>query len=235
MSPVCLGKTRGVNPLAELKWDVAIERPSLRRAIRHRIRELKRPCRFAAENFLAANSRMDWLAVGLEGELVSLRIGIADNDAELLTRALGDLDWLRDRGEDLAKLVPDLGIEPSAESRAVLLCPRFQDDTRAAVRALPPGCIELVSYRCYRLRGQLEVVLDETGDNRPATIGTEPPTSESHRDPAPSSLRSPTMAPQESGRASKSTRAVLAKPNGFRTGLADADLRPYEGDLIDLD
>ena len=114
-------KTHGVGPLAELEWGVLAEPPALRRAIRHQLRSLDRSLRILAEDFLAADSTIDLLAVGGEGELVSIRIGRPGEDAALLTRSLSDLVWLRPRTRDLLKLVPGLGIEQSVDPPADFL------------------------------------------------------------------------------------------------------------------
>jgi hypothetical protein len=213
--------------MAELEWDTHPKRPSLRRAVRHRVRDFERPLRIAAENFLAAESRMDLLGVGLEGELVSLRIGVDEDDAQLLTRSLSDLSWLRARSEDLAKLVPDLGIEPSAEARALLLCTDFQDETRRAIECVSFGSIELITYRCYRHRGQLGVLLDHSSTARHKVFG------EDRLDPEATEPVGGTHSA-----ADPPDRPPLCTPetaSGFRTGLTDAELRPDADELIDMD
>jgi hypothetical protein len=213
--------------MAELEWDTNPKRPSLRRAVRHRVRDLERPVRIAAENFLVLESRMDLLGVGIEGELVSLRIGIGKEDATLLTHSLSDLAWLRSHGEDLARLVPDLGIEGAAKPRALLLCPSFRNETRSAIESLPLDSVELVTYRCYRNRGQLGVLLEHRSTARRAEGDDNSPDHDA-RDgldaaqlPAVPRPSLPIPAP---GAAS-----------GFRTGLTDADLRADASDLMDVD
>ena len=194
--------------MAEIEWEANPKRPSLRRAIRHRLPTLDRPFRVIAEDFLAAETRIDLLGVGDEGELVSLRIGDAGEDAELLTRLQSDLVWLRARTEDLLKLVPSLCIRPSAEARGILLCPEFQIDTRAAIQVLAAGPITLLRYRCYRLRGQLNVTFEPTPPRIASTTASAPTTD-------------PTADPTESlGDDSGRARPV----RGFRTGLNDAEL-----------
>lgn len=212
--------------MAELEWDTHPNRPSLQRAVRHRVRDLERPVRIAAENFLAVETRMDLLGVGIEGELVSLRIGIGEEDAKLLTHSLSDLSWLRSHGEDLARLVPDLGIESSAPARALLLCPSFRNETRSAIESLPDESVELMTYRCYRQRGQLGVLLELASNaHRTALDGSRP----NHEaldglDPA-----HPPAVPGQS--------RPLHEPgetNGFRTGLTDAELQANAHELIDI-
>jgi hypothetical protein len=213
--------------MADLEWDTNPKRPSLRRAVRHRARDLERPIRIAAENFLALESRMDLLGVGPEGELVSLRIGIDEGDATLLTQSLSDLSWLRSHGEDLARLLPDLGIEGSANARALLLCPDFQNLTRSAIESLPPGRIELVTYRCYRHRGQLGVLLEQRSTLRPPGFDQD----RLERD-APDGLDA--AHPSSAPRGDQPPRAP-APSGGFRTGLTDAQLRADAQDLAGID
>jgi len=213
--------------MAELEWDTNAKRPSLRRAVRHRAGDIDRPIRIVAENLLALESRMDLLGVGPEGELVSLRIGIDEADTTLLAHSLSDLSWLRSHGEDLAKLVPDLGIEGSADSRALLLCPVFRNVTRSAVESLPAGRIELMTYRCYRHRGQLGVLLEQHSTPRLPAFDED----RSGHD-APDGLD--LVLPASTAPEDRSARAPL-RPGEFRTGLTDAELRADAKDLIDIE
>lgn len=213
--------------MAELEWETNPKRPSLRRAVRHRLRDLEPPIRIAAENFLALESRMDLLGIGPEGELVSVRIGIGHTDAALLAHCLSDLVWLRSHGEDLARLVPDLGIEGAGDPRALLLCPAFDRTTRSAAESLPPGRIELMTYRCYRQRGRLGVLLED--DTRPGPAAVEEELAE--RDvPAGLGVEHPPAVPNDD----RPIRAPAAS-SGFRTGLSDAELRADAQDLVSID
>ena len=56
-----------------------------------------------AEGFLAEASAIDLLAVGGEGEIISIRIGRGGDDVALLTQSLADLTWLRPRLADFLK------------------------------------------------------------------------------------------------------------------------------------
>jgi hypothetical protein len=206
--------------MAEIEWDTLPERPSLRRAIRHQLHRIDPSLRVVAEAFLAAESPIDLLAVGGEGELVSVRIGYAGEDAALLTRALSDLAWLRPRVADLSGLAPELGIEATADARALLVCPDFGAETLGAIGGLPVGVrIEPIGYRSYRHHGQQSVVLEIRESRRcgrsPGTLGAEADSNPRDRggrfDPAP--LESESLA------------AAGPSTTGFRTGLSDADLQ----------
>ena len=186
-----------------------------------------------AEDFLASESTIDLLAVGGEGELVSIRIGRAGEDAAVLTRSLSDLVWLRPRTRDLLKLVPGLGIEPSADARSILLCPDFQAETRAAIENFPSHTVELMVYRCYRHRGQLNVILEP--QKQKALSRHRGPGREERphrRSPRPlETLPDPSSGPGAAvpGPLDRSEGPDpllnLAPTSDFRTGLSDADLR----------
>lgn len=199
--------------MADLHWVDAPERASARRAIRHALRETDPGLEVLAEGFLAAETEIDLLAVGSEGEIVSIRFARSGEEAEMLTRSLGDLTWLRPRVADFRKLAPGMGLEPSAAPRAILLGVEFGPDTQGAIEILPKGSISLVRYRCFRQEGQLCAVLE------PVLTG---------------SIGSRREAESTRPRASASTGARGLPPSpaldftlrtGFRTRLSDADLQ----------
>lgn len=206
-------KTRGVGSLADLEWLGEPDRASLRRAIRHRLRHFDPTLRVVAEGFLAEQSEIDLLAVGNEGDLVSIRIGHQGGDAVLLTQSLSDLTWLRPRREHLLKLSPGLGLEPSAEPRGILVSPDFAPETCSAAENLPTRTIQRLSYRCLRLQGQLSVLLTDEAHPRRA----EPPVAA-----APHAESPPRAAHAEAPGAARLT--APPSPSSFRTGLSDADL-----------
>ncbi len=206
--------------MAEVAWPGRPERPLLRRAIRHRLRDLDPSIRVVAEDFLAETSPIDLLAVGSEGEMISLRIGRDGDDRALLTRSLSDLAWLRPRLTDLLKIAPGLGIEPSAEPRALVVCPTFSHETVSATRVLPDGAVELIRYRCLSRQHRLTVVLDRLHPTDiargPEGAGRAAPEPLEDRGVIPDPVEPPPPPPR------------LATPPGsssFRTGLTDADLR----------
>ena len=151
--------------------------------------------------------------------MISIRIGRGGDDVALRTHALADLTWLRPRLADFLKLAPGLGLEASAAPRAMLLCPEFARETRAAVENLPHRSIELATYHCLRQHGQLSVLLETESPSQPqkgeASIaethgtGTDPGR-HTRSQPAPTASHHRTDPPS---------------PSGFRTGLTDADLR----------
>ena len=202
-------KTRGVELLTDFKWHGRLQRPTLRRAVRHRLAGDDPSIRVIAEDFLAETSNIDLLAVGAEGEIVSLRIGRDGDDVSLLTQCLADLAWLHPRVADFLKLAPTLGLEPTAEPRALLLCPDFAPETLAAVGGLPARSLGLVRYYCLESQGQPSVLLKTWNPPSSATDGR--------------SLRADSSIQASSAEVStRSTRS--SSPAVFRTGLTDADV-----------
>jgi hypothetical protein len=205
--------------MAELEWEGRPERPSLRRAIRHRLRRFDPTIRVVAEGFLAEASAIDLLAVGGEGEIISIRIGRGGDDVALLTQSLADLTWLRPRLADFLKLAPGLGLEPSAEPRAMLFCPEFARETHAAVENFPLRSIELATYHCLRQHGQLSVLLETGSPSRPQSV--HGPASDTDS----ACLISQRETPAQTDSKSSEQPASATQASGFRTGLSDADLR----------
>lgn len=203
--------------MADIEWQGEPERASLQRAIRHRLRRFDPGLRVVAENFLAEETPIDLLAIGAEGEIVSIRIAAQGDDASGFTRALADLSWLRPRLHDLLKLAPGLGLEPSAEPRALLFCPEFGGETLAAADNLPQRTLGLLGYRCFRQNGQLAVVF-ETSKPRAGE-----PRFASAREGLVSAPRAPIDPP---GRSTNGDGSLTQppSPSTFRTGLTDADL-----------
>ncbi len=206
-------KTHGAESLAELEGESRPERASLRRAIRHQLRRFDPTIRVVAETFLAESSPIDLLAVGGEGEMISIRIGNDADDAALLTRSLADLSWLRPRLADFLKLAAGLGIEPSAAPRAMLFCTRFSPETSAAVENFPSLSIELLTYHCFRQQGQLSVLLESWVSARPKTGSRSISEDQSSKSAAAAAAES------------HSPLAGVPSPSSFRTGLTEADLR----------
>ena len=141
--------------------------------------------------------------------------------------------WLRPRTRDLLKLVPGLGIEPSADPRSILLCTDFQGETRAAIENFPNHTVELMVYRCYRHRGQLDAILEpqkqrtlsrhQKPDREERPLQRSPRTLETM--PNPASGQSPAVTGPFDRIEGPDPLLNLAPSSDFRTGLTDADLR----------
>jgi hypothetical protein len=216
----------GTASVAELEWEGRPERPILRRAIRHRLRRFDPTIRVIAEGFLAETSTIDLLAVGGEGEIISIRIGRGGDDVALFTQSLADLTWLRPRLADFLKLAPGLGLEPSADPRAMLFCPDFARETRAAVANFPVRSIELLTYHCLRQHGQLSVLLETWDPTRPQSVERTPTEEQDggrQADPVGRRGSPAVMIPNPPVQTADSAGRL-----SFRTGLSDADLRIEE-------
>jgi hypothetical protein len=179
------------------------DRASLRRAVRKAIEVTLPEIRIVAEGFLAEVSPIDLLAVGGDGELISIRIAGPGGDAAALICALADLSWLRPRQTDFRKLAPGLGSEPSTEPRVLLVASEFGRETLVAADNFPAGTVQIWRCRSDTAKGRagLQVESVAPGPAKPAG-------------PRPATQRSEQTAP-------------LTAPPGvsaFRTGLVETDL-----------
>jgi hypothetical protein len=230
----------GAVSLAEYEWPGNPERASLRRALRHGLRRDAPELRVIAEDFLAESTAIDLLAVGVEGNLVSIRIGAESDESKLFTQALADIAWLRPRLLDLLKLAPGIGLEAAADPRAMIFCPHFASETRLAAESLGGTSLELFEYRCLRQQGQLVLLLERC---KPSIKNPrQPQIVPAHNDRQP--LEPPHTAPS-AGRNDRFSRSTPEQsesvgfelenrhssltdplsPSTFRTGLTDADLQ----------
>ena len=206
--------------MADLEWTGAIEPASLRRALRVALRHQAPELRVIAEDFFAEESPMDLLAVGSDGELVSVRISMNSDPASaalLFTRGLADLSWLRLRHQDLLKLAPDLGLEVGAEPRSLMLCPGFGQELRRAAENLPDPAVRLLTFRSLRQQGQLTLLLEP---GKPALTRAQAYGAAAATPPLES-------APVAAQPISASALRLTDPPSSstFRTGLRDEDLR----------
>jgi len=181
--------------------------------------------RVFAEDYLAESSPIDLLAVGGEGELIALRIGRDGDDAALLTHCLADIGWLRPRVPDFLKLAPTLGLEASAEPRAMLACPGFTRETVTAASSFAARTVELLTYHGVRERGQLRILLGTPDSPRLARstkplLLEDPPSDPAEEDPAEETVPHVATATRPQAEAPDPEDSA----GGFRTGLRDEDL-----------
>lgn len=210
------------------------DRPSLRRALRHALRNLVPELRVIAEGFLAEISTIDLLAVGGDGELVAIRFADADDDAAALTRSLADLSWLRPRRSDLLKLATGLGIEPSAEPRLLLVCRDFGPETRAAADNFPAETVQLWRSRGLHRHGQSSLLIERL-DHGPAQPTTQPTTHPSTQ-PTSQPTTQPTLRPEtrpdrHPAGAARDGRA--ADPSALPSAAAEPARRPERPERIE--
>jgi hypothetical protein len=116
-------------------------RQALRRALEARGDRL----RIVAEDLLGAETRIDWVAVAPGGELWLVLLGEAGRDLELVARGLAQRAWVEARLPDWLQLAPELGARPEAGVIALLLCPAFGPEARAAAGAVPAARLALAT------------------------------------------------------------------------------------------
>jgi len=154
--------------------------------------------RVLAEKLLGADSIIDFVALEPTGRVVLILVGDRNEDLELVTRGLAQRAWVSARLGDWTQLAPNLGLEPEAGVRVVLVCPAFGTEASAALRALGSGVMTAVTYRCVQDGVGFEVLLEHPF----------------------------AMDPEPAGERVSSTRPAptSSSPTSFRTGLSDADL-----------
>jgi hypothetical protein len=112
-----------------------------------------------AEDLLADVSRIDVFGVGAEGQAVIALVGDRGDDLVLVARALAQREWLAPRVADWRKLAPGLGLHADARVCALVVCPEFGAEARAAARAVGPG-IGLLTWRHLRNGADADLLLE---------------------------------------------------------------------------
>jgi hypothetical protein len=151
--------------------------------------------RLLAEGLLGAGAPIDFVALEPIGRVVLILVGAPGEDLELVGRGLAQRAWVAARLGDWIQLAPNLGIQPDAEVRVLLLCPAFGPESQAAVQAVGREVMAPLIYRCIENGAGFEVLVEHVIADEPATDA-----------PAPA--------------AGRATSAVAP----FRSGLTDADL-----------
>jgi len=130
--------------------------------LRVRLGEVVPALRLIAEGVLGDEARIDFVGVEPTGRVVLILVGEADEDLELIARAVAQRAWVEPRIRDWIQLAPNLGLRPGAGARAVLLCPSFRRETESAAGALGDAVVSLVRYRCLRNGSELEILVEAT-------------------------------------------------------------------------
>lgn len=147
-----------------------------RRALRHALGTEWQRVRVIAEDVLGAESRIDWVAVGPDGETLLALLGEPDRDLELVARGLAQRAWVEARLPDWLKLAPDLGVRPELGVAVLLLCPAFGPEALAAARALGPGRVALASCHFAPDGPELRAFLEPIELGTPASAQIQAPT-----------------------------------------------------------
>jgi hypothetical protein len=147
-----------------------------RRALREALGSEWQRVRVLAEDVLGAESRIDWVAVGPDGETLLVLLGEPGRDLELIARGLAQRVFVEARLADWLQFAPDLGVRPELGVALLLLCPAFGAEALAAARALGPGRVALATCH-FAPEGQaLRAFLTpiELGASAPAESSTAP-------------------------------------------------------------
>jgi len=163
--------------MSDFAFPPSPSRTELLRRLRRHIGALDPSLHILAEEILGEGSVIDLVTVDSSGQVVLVMLGESGQDMALLTRALAQRAWVRARIRDWLKLAPELDLRPDAGVRAILLCPTFHQETRAAAADLGKEVVELATYRCLQGEGRtsLWVELLENSSSTLASSRDEPP------------------------------------------------------------
>lgn len=166
----------GKLPLLELRPGEPPSRSQLLAAVAARLHQVVPGFRPVAEDLLGDTSRIDVFGVADDGTAVIALIGSDGEDLTLVARALAQREWLAPRLSDWLKLAPHLGVRVDGTPRALVLCPHFGTEARAAARAA--GGVQLVGWHFVRNGSAVDLLLDplppEPGPARPAQAPPPP-------------------------------------------------------------
>ena len=147
-------------------------RAELLRLVGARLAEPWPALRVIAEELLAAETAIDWVAADARGAAVAVLVGEAGRDVESVARALAHRAWLEPRLRAWVQLAAPGGLRPEAGVRALVLCPVFGAEAIAAASA-GGGAVSLGVYRCLRDGAGMHVLLEPVG-RAPDAAGREP-------------------------------------------------------------
>jgi len=132
-------------------------RPARERlALRAALLRLTPPLESVAEDVLGVVSRVELVARDPDGAVTLVLTAGAGADLARLAEGLAQCAWLAPRLPDWNQLAPHLGLASEAGVRLLLVCPRFDDRTRAAAESLGA---ERVSLAELLPRGDLDLEL----------------------------------------------------------------------------
>lgn len=136
-------------------------RRELVEAVRRRITDLGSALRVVAQDVLAAEDRIDLVAVDSEGRAVVVLVAQGGDELSLLALGLAHRAWLGSRLRDWAQLAPTLELRPDATPRLLLVAPGFDARLLTAARAIDPEGIDLAVHRTV-VNGTASEVLVES-------------------------------------------------------------------------
>jgi hypothetical protein len=152
-----------------------------RRALRRALGAGRTPLRIVAEQVLGAETRIDLVAIGPDGETRPVVIAQPGRELEAIARGLAQRAFVEARLPDWLQLAPDLGARPEAGVRALVLATAFGAEALAAAAAIPQGRLELAVCRFERTGPELRASIQPIGaaESAPAPPAgsPEPPAS----------------------------------------------------------
>ena len=182
-------------PVLDLEPNSSLPRAELIRLLRPRIGKALCGARVVAEGVLAAESRIDFVAVEPSGRVVTAVVGEAGGELAAIGRALAQRSWLEARLADWLQIAPQLGAVPGAGILATVLCPTLSEEART-LAAAQGDALRLARIQFVRNGAGLEILIE-----------------------------TPPLPVAPGGDSESLPVAALAAPApAFRTGLTDADL-----------
>ena len=149
-----------------------------RLALRGALLRLTPPLETIAEDVLGVVSRIDLVTRDPDGAVTVVLVARAGEDLARLGEGVAQRAWLGPRLADWNQLAPHLALAAERGTRRLLVAPRFDDRTRAAVEALGPDGVRLAELIP---RGDLDVELRVIEFDRPVET-TQPPAPSQHRE-----------------------------------------------------
>lgn len=127
-----------------------------RLALRGALLRLTPPLETIVEDVLGVVSRIDLVTRDPDGAVTVVLVAQAGADLARLAEGIAQRAWLAPRLADWNQLAPHLALAADRGARLLLVAPRFDDRTRAAVEALGPDGVRLAELFP---RGDLDVEL----------------------------------------------------------------------------
>ena len=127
-----------------------------RLALRGALLRLTPPLETIAEDVLGVVSRIDLVARDPDGAVTLVLVAQAGADLARLAEGIAQSAWVAARIGDWNQLAPHLALAAEQGARLLLVAPRFDDRTRAAVEALRGDGVRLAEQLP---RGDLDVEL----------------------------------------------------------------------------
>ena len=147
------------SPLPDLQLIAPPPREELQRQLLPRLPDIVPGMRLLARNLLAAEDRIDFVALEPTGRVALILLSTEEDDLELIGKALAHRAWIEPRLSDWLQLAPGLGVRPDRGVNTLLLCHSVRPETLAAAGSLG-GALSLARYRCVQSEAGAETLLE---------------------------------------------------------------------------